>query len=133
MSAPRLEPGVGVPELRQVISQERINDYAAASGDHNPIHLDPKAAAAAGLPSTIAHGLLTMGATCANLERWLGGSRFVGRVSCRFSAPLPSGSELSCTGQVAGLDDAGASITLEARDGDGRPVLTRAQAIVREF
>ncbi|MGH7611690.1 MAG: MaoC family dehydratase, partial [Candidatus Dormibacteria bacterium] len=42
------------------LSQERINAYANASGDHNPIHLEQAAASAAGLPSTIAHGLLTL-------------------------------------------------------------------------
>lgn len=34
--------------------------YAAASGDHNPVHLDDLAARRAGLPTVVAHGMLCM-------------------------------------------------------------------------
>ncbi len=42
------------------IHQEQLRRYAEASGDHNPIHLSDEAAAAAGLPGVIAHGMLTV-------------------------------------------------------------------------
>ena len=35
--------------------------YAGASGDFNPIHIDPEFAKAVGLPNTILHGLYMMG------------------------------------------------------------------------
>src|SRR5205823_2008850 len=34
--------------------------YAAASGDHNPLHLDADVARAAGFERTVVHGMLTM-------------------------------------------------------------------------
>ncbi|MFL6173120.1 MAG: MaoC/PaaZ C-terminal domain-containing protein, partial [Marmoricola sp.] len=34
--------------------------YAAASGDHNPIHQDESVALAVGLPGVIAHGMFTL-------------------------------------------------------------------------
>ncbi|GAF47591.1 MaoC/PaaZ C-terminal domain-containing protein [Rhodococcus wratislaviensis] len=34
--------------------------FAEASGDRNPLHLDPEAARAAGEPDVIAHGMLSM-------------------------------------------------------------------------
>jgi acyl dehydratase len=34
--------------------------YSDASGDRNPIHLDPAVAASVGLPGVIVHGLCTM-------------------------------------------------------------------------
>lgn len=40
------------------VTQEDLEAYAFASGDRNPIHLDPKAAEKAGLPGVIAHGML---------------------------------------------------------------------------
>ncbi|MFB5663246.1 MaoC family dehydratase [Alteribacillus sp. HJP-4] len=43
------------------VSQQMIDDYAAASGDFNPIHVDAEAARTHGLPGTIVHGMLTMG------------------------------------------------------------------------
>ena len=42
-------------------TKEHIADYAEASGDHNPIHLDDQFARTVGLPGVIAHGLLQMG------------------------------------------------------------------------
>lgn len=41
------------------INQERLNSYAAASGDNNKIHLDESVAKAMGLPGIIAHGMLS--------------------------------------------------------------------------
>lgn len=40
----------------------RLREYAAASGDSNPIHLTDEAAGEAGLPGIIAHGMLTVAA-----------------------------------------------------------------------
>ena len=44
-----------------LVDQHRINLFAEAADDFNQIHVDEGAAHAAGLPTTIAHGLLTMG------------------------------------------------------------------------
>lgn len=44
-----------------LLRQADLPRYAEASGDLNPIHLDPAAAKEAGLPGVIAHGMLTMG------------------------------------------------------------------------
>ncbi len=42
------------------IDRDQLRKYAEASGDLNPIHLSDEAAAAAGLPGVIAHGMLTV-------------------------------------------------------------------------
>lgn len=42
------------------IGRDQLRKYAEASGDPNPIHLSDEAAAAAGLPGVIAHGMLTV-------------------------------------------------------------------------
>ena len=131
----RLPPGVGVepPELSLILSQERINDYAEASGDHNPIHLDPDFARAVGLPSTIAHGLLTLAAAAAPLERWSAGVAHVSRVSCRFSAPVPSGDRISGRPQVKEAGPGRMVLALEVRNGSGEPALTKAEMELRSL
>lgn len=42
------------------VNRDQLRKYAEASGDPNPIHLSDEAAATAGLPGVIAHGMLTV-------------------------------------------------------------------------
>jgi acyl dehydratase len=50
---------VGVSDWIEV-DQDRIGQFADATEDHQFIHVDPAAAAAAGLGGTIAHGFLSL-------------------------------------------------------------------------
>ena len=50
---------VGVSDW-MLIDQERINQFAEATGDHQYIHVDPERAAQTPFGTTIAHGFLTM-------------------------------------------------------------------------
>ncbi len=50
------------------VDQERIRDYAAASGDRNPIHMSSVSAKAFGFPRAIAHGMWTAAAALAPIE-----------------------------------------------------------------
>ena len=58
-----LEAAVGGPaefsDWRE-ITQERINQFADATGDHQWIHVDPERAASGPFGTTIAHGFLTL-------------------------------------------------------------------------
>lgn len=47
-------------EKREDLSRQQLRDYAEASGDDNPIHLDEKIAQSVGLPGVIVHGMLSM-------------------------------------------------------------------------
>lgn len=63
------------------------------NADLNPLHIDPKVAAAAGFPRPILHGLCTFGTVCHALLRALCGydpARF-GRMDLRFSSPVYPG------------------------------------------
>lgn len=74
--------------------------YAAASGDHNPIHTDPAVAQKAGLPGIILHGLCTM-AFCQNaVVRTLckGDASKLKRLKVRFAKPVLMGQTLSIHG-----------------------------------
>ena len=48
------------PLVKPALTTQLLQQYAQASGDMNPIHLDPKFAEQAGYPSVIAHGMLSM-------------------------------------------------------------------------
>ena len=49
-----------LPELTLEITQDRLNAYCTASGDHNPLHWDAEFAAATQFGGIIAHGMLTL-------------------------------------------------------------------------
>jgi acyl dehydratase len=120
------------PLLRQV-SQEQINAYADASGDHNPIHLDADFARSVGLPGTIAHGLLELGILAEAISSWAGGSANLQSLSCRFSKPLLPSDTIICTGTVVAVDEAEGVATLDvgAASDRGDRVLTNGRATVR--
>lgn len=119
------------PKLSQRLTQERIDAYAQASGDHNPIHLDPDFARAIGLPSTIAHGLLTLGVAAAEIEIWAQGAAWTSRVTCRFSAPHPSGQVVSGKPRVIESEATRAAIELEAENEAGERVISRGLVELR--
>ena len=50
---------LGVSEWVSV-EQERIDQFADATGDHQWIHIDPGRAAAGPFKTTVAHGFLTL-------------------------------------------------------------------------
>ena len=61
----KIEPKFGAPEsglpvVSREINQQQLNAYAKASGDDNPLHLDPEFAAGTQFGGIIAHGMLTL-------------------------------------------------------------------------
>lgn len=102
-----------------------VDRYARASGDLNPIHLDDAAAAAAGLPGRIAHGMLAMGLMTSAASRWVGGADRIVRVGCRFSGMVLVGDTVTFHATVEEAGSGVRRIAIEAVQQDGRSVLTR--------
>jgi len=72
------------------VREDQTVDYAAASGDYNPIHVDPEVGKAAGHGGIIIHGLCTMAfASQAVIKRAAGGDPTrLKRLKVRFSKPV---------------------------------------------
>jgi acyl dehydratase len=90
-------PGATVYEETTKVDDDQTYRYADASGDHNPIHVDPDTARAAGLPGIILHGMCTMAmATKAAVNGPAAGDPTrITRVAVRFSRPVLPGWELT--------------------------------------
>lgn len=90
--------------VAEELSRAQIAQYAGASGDFNPIHVDePHATGVAGYPSVMAHGMLTMGLTARLLTDWFGDD-VLKDFGVRFLAPVWPGDCLTVEGTVAAID-----------------------------
>ena len=91
-----------IASVVRTITQPQIDAYADASGDHNPIHVDPAFAAATPFAGTIAHGMLVLALVgemmhAAHGDAWLRG----GRLKVRFKAPTRPGDKVTASATVA--------------------------------
>ena len=99
-------PGQTLPSLTKHVTVEQIRQYAEASGDRNPIHLDDSFARSAGLPGVIAHGMLTMAFANQTVTDWLGDRSLLKRLQGRFAGMVLPGDDVTCSGSVASKDEA---------------------------
>src|ERR1700719_688782 len=102
----RVTPGQALPPLTKHVTVEQIRQYAEASGDRNPIHLDETFARSAGLPGVIAHGMLTMAFANQMVTDWMGDRSLLKRLKGRFAGMVVPGDDVTCSGTVASKDDA---------------------------
>lgn len=111
-------------ERKVTFTKEQIADYAEASGDHNPIHVDDDFARSVGLPGVIAHGMLQMGFAATVAAEAAGGPDRLRRLSVRFAGMVLPGDTVTFTAEPMGEG----RLELKAVNQAGDPVLTRASA-----
>lgn len=82
--------------LVKSVDQAMINAYAEATGDRNPIHIDPEFARSTQFGGTIAHGMLVLAFVQEALVSKLGHNALFGKkLSVRFKAPVRPGDNVS--------------------------------------
>ncbi len=124
------------------VTQERIQLFADATGDHQWIHLDTEKAKQGPFGTTIAHGFLTlsllpeMSASAFRVEGTKMGVNY-GLNKVRFPAPVPSGSRLRGHFKLLKYEplEGGAQVTVEVtmeREGSDKPVCV-AESVGRRF
>ena len=114
------------------ITQEQIDAFAAATGDHQWIHVDPERAAQGPFGSTIAHGYLTL--SLVPMLMWeiyaIEGVRMgvnYGADKLRFPAPVPVDSKVRAGVELLSITPGGGGhqlrsrVTIE-REGGDKPV-----------
>jgi acyl dehydratase len=124
-----LKAGDAVPELKVTPDKYLTNRYAGASGDFNPIHIDPDFAKAVGLPSNILHGLYSMGLVAKAAAQGLadGDPRALKKLTVQFRGMGLPEQEIAVTGTVKEVDGNKVVVDLEAAQGDNR-IIRNAQA-----
>jgi acyl dehydratase len=124
------------------IDQDRIDQFAAVTGDDQWIHVDPVRAAAGPFGASVAHGHLTL-----SLVPVMVRSAFTvddvrmtvnyGLNRVRFPAPVPAGSRLRGHFKLMTFETiaGGAQVVVEVtteREGHSRPVCV-AESVARHF
>jgi acyl dehydratase len=114
------------------ITQERIDLFAEATGDHQWIHVDPERAKEGPFGTTIAHGYLTQSLVNYFLPqivevRGIKMGVNYGADRLRFPAPVPVGSRIRGTGELLKVEhtkDGGTQATVRVTveiEGNDRP------------
>ena len=124
------------------ITQDRVNQFADATGDHQWIHVDPERAKAGPFGGPIAHGYLTLSLAPMLMPEVLRVEGISMGVNCglnklRFPSPVPVGSKLRVGASVADVEEitGGAQVTLDLTfevEGKDKPACV-AQAVFRYY
>ncbi|HMF07262.1 MAG TPA: MaoC family dehydratase [Methylocella sp.] len=137
------EPGMDAPCLPELghkiparefgpFDRRALERYAIASGDDNPLHLDPEVAAALGLPDTPVHGLLMLSCFEPYILEWRP-DLFIARLSCKFLNPLFAGEGIRLSGRVVSRKDTPRPeliLRLFARGSGDTPVIVAEAAVL---
>jgi acyl dehydratase len=132
---------LGVSEWHEV-TQDDIDAFADATGDHQWIHVDPQRAAETPWGSTIAHGLYTLSLgpqftfALFTIEGFAFGLNY-GYNKVRFPAPLPVDSRVRMRATLTNVEDVpgGVQLTITQtfeREGEEKPVCV-AEAVSRMY
>ena len=101
-----IREGKALEPLVKHINQEKINLYAEASGDFNPIHIDESFAAQTPFGGTIAHGMLSLAYVSELMASAFGQSWLSeGRLRARFKDSARPGDTLTIGGKIDCLEE----------------------------
>lgn len=130
-------PGQTLTPRTFEITRADLVAYAAASGDHNPIHSDEEVALSVGLPGVIAHGMYTLALMARAVGDWFPDAE-VREIGSKFTQPVVVPATGAASLEVAGTvktvesDDDGVlvSLALQVTSGDAK-VLGMPKALLR--
>jgi len=110
------------------VDKYRTIYYAGASGDFNPIHIDPGFGEMVGLGGVILHGLCTLAFAAKTVTDWSGDPGALKRLKCRFAMPVHLGDSITTQAKIVGIEENRAKIELSVTNQDGAEVLTITSA-----
>jgi 3-hydroxybutyryl-CoA dehydratase len=109
-----------VPVVTRLLDQARVDAYAEAARDHNPIHIDEEFAASTAFGQRIAHGMLVLALVSEAMTAAFG-TRWATSGSLKVRWRAPAVQPVTVTARVAlRSSDGGVAtydVTCEAEDG----------------
>lgn len=123
----RWPAGAELPSKSRTVTLEALRSYAAASGDNNPIHIDPDFAATTQFERPIAHGMLLLAYIMEMLTTTLGADWITsGQLKVRFRNPAYVDGTVTTWGTIKKVDSESGSlqITVGCRDENDNDLVT---------
>ena len=123
-----MKQGESIPEMKVTPDKYLPHRYAGASGDFNPIHIDPEFAQQVGMPGNILHGLYTMAQVArANNAAAGGDPRALKRLSVQFRGMGFPEQEITVSGTVTEERDGHVVVDTVAEQA-GNQIIRNAEA-----
>ena len=121
-----------VAEKHVPITEERIQRFAEASDDFNPVHMDEAFASRTAYRGRIAHGLLSASFGSAVVGTILPGAGAIYLTqSLAFHRPVRIGDVVTARVTVSAVDEASARVTLRCEGLVGDDLVMDGEAVVR--
>jgi acyl dehydratase len=124
-----------------VVTQEQVNAFADATGDHQWIHVDPERAKKGPYGVTIAHGFYTLSTAMqllrggegvtSNIQSRMGINYGLNRV--RFPAPVPVGKRIRAHAKLLSVDEVQPNVIQQVQEvtieveGESKPAMVAEQ------
>ncbi|MFL5301288.1 MAG: MaoC family dehydratase [Anaeromyxobacteraceae bacterium] len=115
-------------ELVRACDRYRPIYYAGASGDFNPLHIDPEVGRRAGQEGTILQGLCTMAWFADACVRYFEDPTRLVTISTRFARPVRPGDVIRFSGRCVAVVGSRVRVEVSARNQRGEDVLVRSTA-----
>ena len=115
---------------QETVDRYRAIYYAGASGDFNPIHIDPEFGKMVGLGGVILHGLCAVGFVVKTITDWQGDPGKLKRFKCRFASPVHIDDVITTNGEVLEVKEGRAKLALKVTNQNGVEVETNVTAEV---
>ena len=127
-----------LPSVIKTITQEQLNQYAQASGDHNPLHLDAAFAQNTHFGGIIAHGMLTLAFVSEMMLKAFGRPWLEnGSLKVRFKGAAYVGDEVETWGEVGKIEPLGQTLRMQCsvgvrNRGNGQEIVTGTATVTIE-
>jgi acyl dehydratase len=123
--------GDEIPSFEHTFQKMDAIIYAGASGDFNPIHVDPDIAKLSGQPNVFAHGLFNMALLGKVIVDWIGDPGLLKKFSVQFRGRVFPGDTVTFKGRVREkLEGNLVVLDVWAVKQDGTEALKNGEAVV---
>lgn len=105
--------------VKEPITRVQLAQYAGASGDFNPIHIDEEFAKNSPLKGVIAHGMLSMGFLSDYAEKLAGANGEIKTIKVQFRSIVRLGDVITCEASLLDADKDKKTFEIRAKNQNG--------------